>query len=102
MTIDVSTLACLVCNAPFREGSHWRCQWRIHPEEMIRRITADFPIETRSKVASDLRLIFYGDRRKRYLTRPRESVGERAYLEKLHDDWWEDTGRDALLAAYPD
>lgn len=29
-------------------------------------------------------------------------VGERAYLEKLENEYWEDTGKPALKAAYPD
>jgi hypothetical protein len=31
-----------------------------------------------------------------------EPVGERALLERLENEWWEDTGKPALKAAYSD
>ena len=30
-----------------------------------------------------------------------DAVGERAVLERIENEWWEDTGRPALQAAYP-
>lgn len=31
-----------------------------------------------------------------------DAVGERAVLERIETEWWDDTGRPALKAAYPD
>lgn len=92
-------LPCPACKREFALGGHGRCQWIIHPDLMIEQLAQAAPVEDRAELRAGLISLFYGDRKPKAL--PTDPVGERAYLERLETQWWEESGKPALLAAYP-
>jgi len=101
---------CPVCEKSFRDeaADHWRCQWIMHPDDMIRRFNArcvGMPEQERLRNQSHLSELLFGQS-SRDPNRPGrfdapDAVGERAVLERLENEWWKDTGKPALDAAFP-